>query len=90
MGDLSFSSAAGSGRSSGAGLIATGTATVELPAEVADLLQKEAKRHRKSIARYVAEWLEDQADARTADKAEKASKGKPTIRAQDLYKECGL
>lgn len=66
------------------------TETIELPANVAGLLKAEAKARHKSLTSLLAEIIEDLADARAADKAEKASKGKPNIRAQDLYKECGL
>ena len=91
MGGTSLSSA-GHSVSKAGGLIAPGTVTLQLPADVADLLQKEAKRHRKSISRYVAEWLEDQRDGREAAKRWKDVESGKTklIPAEEVYKKLGL
>jgi predicted DNA-binding protein len=43
------------------------TIAIELPEEVATLLQAEVKRSKKSMAEYVMQWLEDQADIREAN-----------------------
>jgi predicted DNA-binding protein len=50
------------------------TKTIELPEELAAMLQAEAKRSRKTIAQYVAQWLEDQQDGREAAKVIKRIK----------------
>jgi hypothetical protein len=46
------------------------------------------------MANIIAEWLQEQADERAAQKALakaiKANKGKPSIKAEDLYAQCGL
>lgn len=44
------------------------TVTLTLPADVAGMLEKEARAHRKPVAKFIQEWLEDQADAREAQK----------------------
>lgn len=63
------------------------TRTIELPIEVADQLQAEAKRNRKTVAEYVAQWLEDQADGREAAKRLKAIESGKTkaIPAAEVY-----
>ncbi len=77
---------------SGGGFIAGATVKIELPLEVAALLEKEAKRHRKPIARYVAEWLDDQRDGREATKRWKDIESGKTklIPAEEVYKKLGL
>lgn len=64
--------------------------TLELPAALFEQLQREAKRSRKSIAGLMAAWIEDRTDAAAADRAERASKGKPNVNADDLFRECGV
>lgn len=68
--------------------------TISLPANLANMLEKEARARRKSIAAMMAEWLHEQAEDRAArkslEKAIKANKGKPSIKAEDLYAQCGL
>ena len=68
------------------------TRTIELPEELADLLQAEAKRSRKSVSAYVAQWLQDQADGRLAAKRLKALESGKTkgIPAAQVYAELGL
>lgn len=64
--------------------------TLELPAPLFEQLQREAKRNRKSIAGLMAAWVQDRHDAAAADRAERASKGKPNVSADDLFRQCGL
>ena len=72
----------------------SGTAALELPADLVSMLEKEARAHRKTIPVYMREWLEERAEARAAERAlraaQKVNKGKPTIAAADLYRECGI
>ena len=67
---------------------------VRLPADVASMLELEAKSGRKSVAIVLREFLEDRAEARAAEKAlraaQKVNKGKASIAAADLYRECGI
>jgi hypothetical protein len=58
--------------------------TLELPANMAGLLKAEAKARRKSPLKLLSEIIEDLADARAADKSEKASKGKPQVTLEQL------
>jgi len=70
------------------------TETIELPADVVVMLKAEARAHRKPIATYMKEWLVGQAELRAEEKALRAAikvnKGKPSIAAEDLYRECGI
>lgn len=70
------------------------TLVLSLPTPVAGMLQREAKARKKSIAAIVTEWLEEVAEdrdaIRAANAAEKRSAGKKNIKAEDLYKQCGL
>lgn len=69
-----------------------GTSALDLPLDVIGMLKKEAKAHRKSIAAYMREWLEDQADAREAARIIKridAGKEK-LIPAEEVYKKLGI
>lgn len=70
------------------------TITISIPAPVAGMLEREAKARHKTMASIIAEWLQEQADERAAQKALakaiKANKGKPSIKAEDLYAQCGL
>lgn len=67
-----------------------GTETIELPANLAGALKAEARARRKNPGKLLAEIIEDLADARAADKASKASEGKPRVTLARLKKECGL
>lgn len=68
--------------------------TVELPTEVVGMLKAEARLRRKSIAAILNDWLQERAEDRAAEKALRAAlkinKGKPSIAAGDLYRECGI
>ena len=50
-------------------LVGSGTISVDLPADVAGMLRREARANRKPVADMVREWLEDRAEARAAEKA---------------------
>ena len=65
------------------------TRTIELPEELADMLQAEAKRSRKSVAAYLTQWLEDQIDGRIAAKRLKDLKSGKTkgIPAEEVFAE---
>ena len=69
-----------------------GTAALELPADLVSMLEKEAKVRRKTIAKVVREWLEDQADARDATRIMKRiEEGKERlIPAEEVYKKLGI
>lgn len=73
-------------------LATANTQSIELPTEVAQQLQAEAKRSRKSVAEYLAQWLEDQADGREATKIMKRVKdGKETASpADEVYARLGI
>jgi predicted DNA-binding protein len=68
------------------------TRTIELPAEVAALLQNEARRSRKSIAECIMQWLEDQADGREAARISKRIKaGKEKVYpAKEVWARHGI
>ena len=67
---------------------------VELPAEVMGMLKAEARAQRKSVAATIADWLQERAEDRAEEKALRAAlkinRGKPSIAAVDLYRECGI
>ena len=69
-----------------------GTVSVDLPKDLANMLQKQARAHRKPVAAYLREWLEDQADAREATRRWKdIQSGKTkTIPAEEVYKRLGI
>lgn len=69
-----------------------GTVSVDLPADVAGMLQKEAKLHRSPVAAVLREWLQDQADAREAARRWKdLESGKTkTISAEEVYQRLGI
>ena len=73
-------------------LSGAGTVSVDLPADLASMLQKEAKVKRKPIATVVREWLEDQADGREAAKIwKRIQDGKEKlIPAEEVYKKLGI
>jgi len=68
------------------------TEFVELPAEVAGLLKAEAKRSRKTVAAFVMQWLEDQADGREAARRMQDLKSGKTkaIPAEEVYARLGI
>lgn len=70
----------------------TATKTIELPENIASMLQAEAKRSRKSIAQYVAQWLQDQADGREAARVmQRIKEGKEkAISAEEVYAQLGI
>lgn len=69
-----------------------GTVALELPAGLAEALEKESRRKRKSVARMLAEYLEDLEDYRAAEAAMKRVRdGKEKfIPAEEVYKKLGL
>jgi hypothetical protein len=68
------------------------TQTIELPSEVAAMLKNEARRSRKSVAEFLMQWLEDQADGREAAKRLKLIKqGKTKASpAAEVYAKLGI
>lgn len=56
---------------------------------VVGLLSDMTNLNRKA-EKIIVQWLEDSADIKAADTAERQSKGKPNVRAADLFAECGL
>ncbi len=73
-------------------LSGAGTVSVDLPADVAGMLQAEARRRRKSVVSYVRELIEDQIDGREAARRWKdieSGKTKP-VPAAEVYKRLGL
>ena len=68
------------------------TRSIELPSEVADMLQAEAKRSHKSVGEFIAQWLEDQADGRDAAKRWKSLESGKTkaIPAAEVYAKLGI
>ena len=68
------------------------TAALELPADLVSMLEKEARAHRKTIAVYMREWLQDQADAREATRRWKdIDSGKTkTVPAEEVYNRLGI
>ncbi len=68
------------------------TRTIELPADVADQLQAEARRSRKSVVSYVRELIEDQVDGRAAAKVMKRIRaGKEKAHpADEVYARLGI
>ena len=72
----------------------SGTASLELPADLVSMLEKEARAHRKTIPAYMRQWLEERAEARASERAlraaQKINNGKPSVAAADLYRDCGI
>lgn len=68
------------------------TVSLELPAGLFAALEKESKRKRKSVARMLAELLEDQADYRAAEAVMKRVRAgtEKMIPAEEVYKSLGL
>ena len=44
----------------------------------------------RKAEKIIVQWLEDSADTKAADAAERQSKGKPNVRAADLFAQCDL
>lgn len=44
----------------------------------------------RKAEKIIVQWLEDSADIKAADASERRSKGKPNVKAEDLFAECGL
>ena len=68
------------------------TVSIELPSDVAKLLKDQARRNRKSIAETIADWLQDQADAREAERRWKSLQSGKTkaVPAEKVYERLGL
>lgn len=68
------------------------TRSIELPAELADQLQAEARRNRKSLVAYLQEQIEDQIDGREAAKRLKSLRSGKTkaIPAEQVYADLGI
>lgn len=68
------------------------TVSIELPSDVAKLLKNQARRNRKSIAETIADWLQDQADAREAERRWKSLQSGKTkaVPAEKVYERLGL
>ena len=67
--------------------------TVALKLDVPPLVAKElgrASNPSKLVARVLTEWAEQRAAEKAARAAIKHNKGKPSISAEELYKQCGL
>lgn len=77
-----------------AGEGALDVASLHIPAGTAQLLQAEARRARKPLDKFILELVRDALEERAAQKALakaiKDNKGKPSIKAEDLYAQCGL
>ena len=43
-----------------------------------------------TLSEVDARWLEDSANIQAADASEQSSQGKPNIRAEDLFTQCGI
>ena len=71
---------------------AASTVSIELPSDVAKLLKDQARRNRKSIAETIAVWLQDQADAREAERRWKSLQSGKTkaVPAEKVYERLGL
>ena len=65
---------------------------IELPAELVGLLKAEARARRKSIAATLADWLQDQAAAREAERRWKNLQSGKTraVLAEEVYKRLGI
>ena len=68
------------------------TELIALPLKVANMLRAEAKKSRLSVAEFLMQWLEDQADGREAEKRWKSLKQGKTkaIPAAEVFGELGL
>lgn len=74
------------------GLAGATKVAVKLPADVAGMLQKEARARRKTVGELVRDWLQDNADAREAERRWKAHEAGKTqaIPAGEVYKRLGI
>ena len=65
---------------------------VELPAELVGMLKAEARARRKSIAATLADWLQDQAAAREANRRWRSLQSGKTkaVPAEEVYKRLGI
>ena len=70
----------------------TAMETIELPAAVVAMLKLEAQYSKMSIAEYIRQWLEDQADGREAARRMKMLKNGTTkaIPAAEVYARLGI
>lgn len=70
----------------------TATQTIELPENIAAMLQAEARRSRKSVSNYIGQWLQDQADGREAARVlRRIEAGKEKlVPAEEVYAKLGL
>ncbi len=68
------------------------TRSIDLPRELAEQLQAEAKRHRTSVPELLAGWLEDCSDGRDAAKrsAALASGKAKAIPAAEVYAKISI
>ena len=75
-----------------AGIHQSETEPIALPLEVANMLRAEAKKSRLSVAEFLMQWLEDQADGREAAAIlKRIESGKEkTIPAEKVFRELGL
>ncbi len=66
--------------------------TINLPPDVASLLEREAKAARRSVSAMLREWAQDHADGReAARRLKKIESGKvKTVPAEDVYKRLGI
>ena len=65
---------------------------VELPAELVGMLKAEARAQRKSVAATIADWLQEQAANREAERRWKSLQSGKTkaVPAEDVYKRLGI
>lgn len=70
----------------------TTTETIELPVAVAAMLKLEAQYSKMSIAEYIRQWLEDQADGREAARISRRMKSgkEKRIPAAEVYARLGI
>lgn len=75
-------------------LVAAGSCTVELDADILAIVRADARARHQSVkdtlSRWIRERAEDAAAERSLERAIQDNKGKPSIAAEDLYRECGL
>ncbi len=44
----------------------------------------------RKAEKIIVQWLEDRDAIKAANASERASKGKPNVKASDLFRECGI
>ena len=68
--------------------------TLELDADVLEIARADARARHQSVKTTLARWIREQAETAAAERslarAIKSNKGKPSVAAEDLYRECGL